>query len=175
MKETTDKQEALAAVQAPYALENIIDDAKRITGKDLSDGKWHEFEPRYDSRQSFYNKASVGLYHGHILALKSYDENICAYDFNTGKAYNLYPYDTEGISNTTVRHLREFAKRVFPDEMIPGESKKDLLKMLNSFEKYEQKEQSKPSLSSVLGKAEKASQEHNGKAHTSRNKDELEK
>ena len=66
-----------------------------------------ELQAIYDSRKSFYCKATVNIENG-IHNLFSYGVKICKYDENTGEfhlqAGVLY-------SQTTCRHLREFLKQ----------------------------------------------------------------
>ncbi len=66
-----------------------------------------ELEAIYDSRKSFYGKATVNIEKG-IYNMFSYWVKICKYDENTGE-FHLFA----GVlySQTTCRHLREFLKQ----------------------------------------------------------------
>lgn len=67
-----------------------------------------ELQARYDSRQSFYKKAYIGKYtfeNGQkVLYLKSYDTIVACVWMNQLRIYG-------GFSQTTARHIREFAKQ----------------------------------------------------------------
>ena len=71
----------------------------------------YELEPRYDSRKSFYGKATVIEEDG-IIKLQSYS-TIVAY-IKDGKATVCGQY-----SQTTIRHIKEFLKQngFFADNM----------------------------------------------------------
>ena len=66
-----------------------------------------ELQASYDSRKSFYCKATVNIEKG-IYNLFSYGVKICKYDEKTG-----YFHLQDGVlySQTTCRHLREFLKQ----------------------------------------------------------------
>lgn len=64
-----------------------------------------ELQARYDSRQSFYKKAYVGTYKGNgweAVYLKSYNTVVACIFQNQLRIYG-------GFSQTTARHIREFA------------------------------------------------------------------
>lgn len=74
-------------------------------------------EPQYDSRKSFYDKAHILEYDGYTI-LQSYATNVAM--IKDGKFYLKGMY-----SNTTARHIRDFAyqngfptDRKFLDECI---------------------------------------------------------
>jgi hypothetical protein len=66
--------------------------------------------PCYDSRKSFYGKATVTEHDGKVpsLTLTSYNTNICAYFPATQELIKLDPVATA----TTRRHIRSFLRHV---------------------------------------------------------------
>lgn len=81
-----------------------------------------ELQARYDIRQSFYKKAYIGSFtwsNGQkAIYLKSYD-TIVACIFK--KQLRIYGY----FSQTTARHIREFAKQNGFDEEITAKDLKN--------------------------------------------------
>lgn len=75
-----------------------------------------ELQARYDARQSFYKKAYVGEYtfkNGKTYKyLKSYDTIVACIFENQLRIYG-------GFSQTTARHIREFANQNGFKEWIP--------------------------------------------------------
>lgn len=66
-----------------------------------------ELQARYDARQSFYKKAYIGEFEGNgwkALYLKSYNTIVACIFENQLRIYG-------GFSQTTARHIREFAKQ----------------------------------------------------------------
>ena len=70
----------------------------------------YELEPKYvDTRCSFYKKAYVVETNDSYI-LRSYSTEVCSIDKKTGKVD--VPYcDDYVLSNTTMRHLREFLEK----------------------------------------------------------------
>lgn len=81
-----------------------------------------ELEAIYDSRASFYKKAHVGTYSfgngGTAIYLKSYNTIVACIWVNQLRIYGYY-------SNTTARHIREFAKQYGFDGAITAKDMKD--------------------------------------------------
>ena len=77
-----------------------------------------ELSARYDSRQSFYKKAYIGYYtfkNGQTATyLKSYDTVVACIYINQLRIYGRF-------SQTTARHIREFAKQNGFDDCITCE------------------------------------------------------
>ena len=74
-----------------------------------------ELEAHFDSRKSFYKKAYTGTFDGvgwHALYLKSYDTIVACIFENQLRIYG-------GFSQTTARHIREFALQNGFREWIP--------------------------------------------------------
>lgn len=65
-----------------------------------------ELSPVYDGRKSFYGKARI-LTDGNSMTLLSYGTPILKIE---GDVYTLFFRD-EDLSNTTMRHLREFLRQ----------------------------------------------------------------
>lgn len=62
-----------------------------------------ELQARFDARQSFYKKAFVGTFNG-CKYLKSYNTIVACIFQNQLRIYG-------GFSQTTARHIREFARQ----------------------------------------------------------------
>ena len=62
-----------------------------------------ELQTRFDKRNSFYKKAHIGQYKN-CLYLKSYNTIVACIFQNQLRIYG-------GFSQTTARHIREFAKQ----------------------------------------------------------------
>ena len=62
-----------------------------------------ELHARFDARQSFYKKAFIGTFNG-CTYLKSYNTIVACIFQNQLRIYG-------GFSQTTARHIREFAKQ----------------------------------------------------------------
>lgn len=89
--------------------ELIIDGVKPEQLKNLK-----ELQAHFDSRQSFYKKAYTGEFEGNgwtALYLKSYDTIVACIFQNQLRIYG-------GFSQTTARHIREFAKQNGFDDVI---------------------------------------------------------
>ncbi len=67
--------------------------------------KTYELKPLYDTRKSFYGKATVTEKDGKII-LTSYTTDVCYIDSN-GDFIRTW----EGESATTMRHINEFIKQ----------------------------------------------------------------
>lgn len=98
-----------------------------------------ELKAIYDTRKSFYGKATILLPHQiinfytgeittnsfkEIYFLKSYNKLIAYYDKRNDIFYIILD-NLELLSNTTLRHLREFMKQF---NVYNGETKKELIK-----------------------------------------------
>lgn len=100
--------------------------------------------PIYDSAKSFYDKAYTkerfSCYYNErgenvsytIIKLYSYDTLVCTIykDYTQNKKYYYLNYSVEEkllFSKTTLRHIKEFLKRLFYYENIKI-SKKDIIK-----------------------------------------------
>lgn len=80
-----------------------------------------ELQARYDSRASFYKKAYVGEFGGNnwrALYLKSYNTVVACIFQNQLRIYGAF-------SQTTARHIREFAKQNGFDDKITYEDMKN--------------------------------------------------
>ena len=89
--------------------ELIIDGVKPEQLKNLE-----ELQTRFDRRQSFYKKAYTGEFEGNgwtALYLKSYNTIVACVFQNQLRIYG-------GFSQTTARHIREFAKQNGFDDVI---------------------------------------------------------
>jgi len=86
---------------------------------------FYELHPEYDSRQSFYGKALVEEKENGEQVLYSYMTIVakCNPKEKTAKIYGGYEY--ENLTNTTLRHIREFLKQ----NGMPTGTKKELIKM----------------------------------------------
>lgn len=69
-----------------------------------------ELQALYDVRQSFYKKAYIG-YYNNCKYLKSYNTIVACIFQNQLRIYG-------GFSQTTARHIREFAKQNGFDDII---------------------------------------------------------
>lgn len=73
----------------------------------------HELKPIFDNRKSFYKKAYVGTYtfknNEKVIYLKSYNTIVASIWVNQLYKTELRIYG--GFSQTTARHIREFAKQ----------------------------------------------------------------
>lgn len=69
-----------------------------------------ELQARYDARQSFYKKAHTGEFLN-CLYLKSYDTIVACIFQNQLRIYGAF-------SQTTARHIREFARQNGFDDVI---------------------------------------------------------
>ena len=69
-----------------------------------------ELQVRFDARKSFYKKAYIGKYNN-CLYLKSYETIVACIWQNQLRIYG-------GFSQTTARHIREFAKQNGFDDKI---------------------------------------------------------
>lgn len=78
--------------------ELIIDSVKPEQLENLK-----ELQARFDARQSFYKKAFIGTFNGCIY-LKSYNTIVACIFQNQLRIYG-------GFSQTTARHIREFARQ----------------------------------------------------------------
>ena len=89
--------------------------------------KKYELLPIYDSRKSFYNKATVEEERG-IKKLYSYNTLVCTLSHNDIILNNNVD-ELLLFSNTSLRHIKEFLKQFYfnSDHNI---TKKDLLKLL---------------------------------------------
>ena len=68
-----------------------------------------ELMAKYDSRKSFYKKAYVVM-NGDRALLLSYDTPIC--EAEGGKLiFDKKYFDEDNLTQTTLRHVREFAKQ----------------------------------------------------------------
>ena len=76
-----------------------------------------ELQARYDARQSFYKKAYTGTYLN-CLYLKSYDTVVACIFQNQLRIYGAF-------SQTTARHIREFAKQNGFDDIITYQDMKN--------------------------------------------------
>ena len=80
------------------------------------DTRLQELETVYDSRKSFYGKAHVKIDidtigHRHVVyyTLFSYDTFICEVkEIDGGKFINAFTDDESHLTQTTLRHLKEF-------------------------------------------------------------------
>lgn len=80
-----------------------------------------ELQPIYDSRKSFYKKAYTGKYNNEHFAagyLISYDKIVACIWINQLRIYGYF-------SQTTARHIREFAKQNGFDEHISVQDMKN--------------------------------------------------
>lgn len=81
-----------------------------------------ELQARYDARQSFYKKAYVGSFTWSdgqkAIYLKSYNTIVACIFQNQLRIYG-------GFSQTTARHIREFAKQNGFDEFISWQDMKN--------------------------------------------------
>jgi len=81
-----------------------------------------ELQARYDARQSFYKKANVGSFTWSdgqkAIYLKSYDTIVACIFKNQLRIYGYF-------SQTTARHIREFAKQNGFDGEITAQDLKD--------------------------------------------------
>jgi hypothetical protein len=84
----------------------------------------YELTARFDSRQSFYGKATLKE-HGDNITLLSYNTEILSYNTKTHKIKWLTKY-AEHFTQTTNRHINEFFKQ-FTNER--ARNKSELLKM----------------------------------------------
>ena len=76
-----------------------------------------ELQCIYDNRKSFYKKAYTGEYMGNIY-LKSYNTIVACIWLNQLRIYGFY-------SQTTARHIREFAKQNGFDDIITAKDMKN--------------------------------------------------
>lgn len=76
-----------------------------------------ELQAIYDNRQSFYKKAYIGEYNN-CLCLRSYNTIVACIFKNQLRIYG-------GFSQTTARHIREFAKQNGFDEFISWQDMKN--------------------------------------------------
>lgn len=76
-----------------------------------------ELKSVYDARNSFYKKAYVGEYNN-CKYLKSYDTIVCCILKNQLRVYGYF-------SQTTARHIREFAKQNGFDGVITAKDMKE--------------------------------------------------
>lgn len=76
-----------------------------------------ELKPRFDARESFYKKAYIGKCNN-CLYLKSYETIVACIWQNQLRIYG-------GFSQTTARHIREFAKQNGFDDKITFEDMKN--------------------------------------------------
>ncbi len=76
-----------------------------------------ELQARYDARQSFYKKAYTGTYLN-CLYLKSYNTIVACIFQNQLRIYGAF-------SQTTARHIREFAKQNGFDGIITYQDMKN--------------------------------------------------
>lgn len=67
-----------------------------------------ELTPKFEKRQSYYGKALLKQKYN-MLTLVSYDTEIIKINLSTYKLETLC--GPEDLSNTTLRHLREFLKQ----------------------------------------------------------------
>ena len=67
-----------------------------------------ELTPKYEKTQSYYGKAIL-RYEDDIVTLVSYDTDIIKINSMTSELEALC--EPEDLSNTTLRHLREFLKQ----------------------------------------------------------------
>ena len=79
---------------------------------------------RFDSRKSFYNKATIKETNKKII-LQSYATDILELDKQT-KKIKFLTKNKDDFTQTTNRHINEFLQQ-FTDE--PAKSKSELLKM----------------------------------------------
>lgn len=86
---------------------------------------FYELSARYDYRQSFYGKALVEVLPDGTKDLYSYLTHVVRYNpkDNTAVIYGGNDYDN--LTNTTLRHIKEFLKQ----NNMPVGSKKELIKM----------------------------------------------
>lgn len=85
----------------------------------------YELEARYDVRQSFYRKAYVEIDNDeHIISLLSYDTLVLVYDVGEHNGY-VKILDEDYLTNTTLRHVKEFLKQF----NLPTGTKQELIKM----------------------------------------------
>lgn len=80
-----------------------------------------ELQARFDNRQSFYKKAYIGEFKGKnwsALYLKSYNTIVACIFQNQLRIYG-------GFSQTTARHIREFAKQNGFDDVITFQDMKN--------------------------------------------------
>lgn len=76
-----------------------------------------ELKSIYDSRNSFYKKAYIGEYNN-CKYLKSYNTVVACIFKNQLRVYGYF-------SQTTARHIREFAKQNLFDGVISAEDMKE--------------------------------------------------
>lgn len=76
-----------------------------------------ELKSVYDTRNSFYKKAYVGEFNG-CKYLKSYDTIVASIFKNQLRVYGYF-------SQTTARHIREFAKQSGFDGVITAKDMKE--------------------------------------------------
>lgn len=94
----------------------IIDGVKPEQLKNLE-----ELQSRFDSRQSFYKKAYIGSFdfkNSTCKYLKSYDTIVACIWVNQLRIYGYF-------SQTTARHIREFAKQNGFDDIITAQDMKN--------------------------------------------------
>jgi hypothetical protein len=86
---------------------------------------FYELYPEYSRQQSFYGKALVEEKENGDEVLYSYMTVVakCNRKKKTAEIYGGYAYDN--LTNTTLRHIREFLKQ----NNMPIGSKKELIKM----------------------------------------------
>lgn len=89
--------------------------------------EFYELTPRFDSAKSFYNKAQILTDENGNQILQSYDTMICKIDSN-GNFEMLC--DVYALSNTTLRHLKEFCKQFF--EQYGNYKKCDFVKLIKN-------------------------------------------
>lgn len=68
----------------------------------------YELTP-FDSRKSFYGKATVHPQPDGVTVLRSYDTPVMAYDDVTGEMFQADGYPAEFASATTLRHMNAFS------------------------------------------------------------------
>ena len=96
--------------------------------------RFQELEAIHDSRKSFYRKAHVKIEsdkigHRHVVyyTLFSYDTFICEVkEIDGGKFINAFTDDEEHLTQTTLRHLKEFMLQLGLEPRLKKEWLKEL-------------------------------------------------
>ena len=95
----------------------LIDNVRPDQLEDLK-----ELQAKYDAKQSFYKKAYIGSFTWNngqeAIYLKSYDTIVACIFENQLRIYGYF-------SQTTARHIREFAKQNGFNEEIPAQDLKN--------------------------------------------------
>lgn len=91
-----------------------------------------ELKPIYERKKSYYKKAIIGKGFTDCLNLYSYDLKVATIDAKTKELTIPLNITKNNLTQTTLRHIKEFAKQ-YADKKYFNLTKKDILKIQYDF------------------------------------------